>query len=455
MSKDEKVVPLEKKDEFVELGNSGLSQYSGRINEEFLRQLKGRQGARVYTEMRDNSAIVGAVLFLFDVMLRQIEWRVEPESEDAADVEAATFIEECIGDMSHTWTDFISEIGSMFPFGWAYHEIVYKTRKGQTKDPKTRSRYTDGKIGWRKLPIRAQETLDKWAFDEDGGLRGMWQRSPNRYTESKLIPIEKALLFRTSVHKNNPEGRSLLRNAYRSWYYSKRIEEIEGIGIERDLAGLPVIKCPVKLMSAGAGSVEAAIFTQLKDIVQNIRRDEQEGVIMPSDLDANGNPLYELTLLSTGGTRQFDTNKILERYDRRIAMTVLSDFILLGHEQVGSFALSSDKTNLFSTAMGAFLQHIQEVMNTHAIPRLLGLNGMQGQAKLAHGDIEAPDFAVLGEFIAKTSSVGAIRTGDLELENYLRRLASLPEQLEDEDDFDLDEENDLDEEAPLPAEEQE
>ena len=67
--------------------------------------------------------------------------------------------------------------------------------------------------------------------------------SYNLYT----IPIDKALLFRTKSRKDNPEGRSILRNAYRSWYFKRRIQEVEGIGIERDLAGLPVMYAPADL----------------------------------------------------------------------------------------------------------------------------------------------------------------------------------------------------------------
>ena len=48
---------------------------------------------------------------------------------------------------------------------------------------------------------------------------------------------------------------------------------------------------------------------------------------------------YDLKLLSTGGRRQFDTNAIIARYDARIAMSCLADFILLGHDKVGTLAL--------------------------------------------------------------------------------------------------------------------
>ena len=155
------------------------------------------------------------------------------------------------------------------------------------------------------------------------------------------IPIEKALLFRTKSRKNNPEGRSILRNAYRSWYFKRRIQEIEGIGIERDLAGLPVIHGPEDLDiwdDQNKDAVKARLG--LEEMVRSIRRDEMEGVVLPAG--------YTLELLSSGGTRQFDTNAIINRYDTRIAMTVLADFIFLGHDKTGSWALSSDKTELFA-----------------------------------------------------------------------------------------------------------
>ena len=54
-----------------------------------------------------------------------------------------------------------------------------------------------------------------------------------------------------------------------------------------------------------------------------------------------------LSLSVPARARQFDTNAIINRYDTKIAMTVLADFLMLGHNKVGSFALSSDKTGFF------------------------------------------------------------------------------------------------------------
>jgi hypothetical protein len=43
---------------------------------------------------------------------------------------------------------------------------------------------------------------------------------------------------------------------------------------------------------------------------------------------------------------KFEPNAIIERYDTRIANDRSRNFVLMGHQAVGSFALSSDKTKL-------------------------------------------------------------------------------------------------------------
>lgn len=404
MADDEK-----KLGEFAEIGVTGLDQYGGRINEEFLTALKGDRARKVYREMSDNDPIVGAFLFAITMLLRNVEWRTEAADESPIAQEIAEFVESCRHDMSHTWEDLIDEVMSMIVFGWSYHEIVYKRREGPgNMDSTKRSKFSDGMIGWRKLPIRAQSSLDRWEPSEDGWIEGMHQTT--NLGACKFIPIEKALLFRTTSHKNNPEGRSALRNAYRPWFFKKRIEEIEGIGIERDLAGLPVIYAPADIMSASAGPDEAKTLEALKDIVRNIRRDEQEGVIMPLAMDENGKELFRLELLSTGGSRQFDTSDIISRYDKRIAMTVLADFIMLGQDKVGSFALSSDKTDLFAAAIGAWLNSIAAVFNRFAIPRLMKVNGISQDLapKFVPGDIEKQDIEKFSNAVQKLILSGAL-----------------------------------------------
>lgn len=381
------------------IGRRGLKQYGGRIEEEFLRELKNDRRMKAYKEMYDNDPVIGAIFRAVDLLCRQVPWDVLPASEEKTDVEYAEFLEGCLEDMSDSWENTLSEILTFIPFGFSVTEIVYKKREGEKKDPSKRSNFTDGKIGWRKLSIRSQDTISRWEFDEEGGVAGVYQQPPPSYIEV-LIPIEKALLFRTQSYKGNPEGKGVLRNCYRPYFFKKNFENLLGIGVERDLAGLPVIE--------GDPAILKQYETQLKEIVTNIRRDEQEGVVLPSPRGKDGNKLLELSLLSTGGQRQFDIKSLLEYYDQRIAMTVLADFITLGHDKTGSYALSSDKTNLFAVALGTYLDEVQAVMNRHAIPRLWRLNGfpMESIPSLEHGDIEKQSVKDLSEAFRNFAQAG-------------------------------------------------
>jgi hypothetical protein len=412
---------------FREIGRYGQNRYGGIFYEEFLRELRGRKGVEVYKEFSENDDIAGAILFAIEMLMRQVEWSVQKASASAADVEAAEFVFSCMNDMDETWTDFISEALSFLTFGWSYHEIVYKRRMGNTHNSTSstsiKSKFDDALIGWRKLPIRSQDTLWEWKYDGHDNLLGLIQTAPPTY-EQVFIPIEKAIHFKTKSRKGNPEGRSVLRNAYRCWYFKRRIQEIEGIGIERDLAGLPMLIAPegTDIWDDTDPDMTAAL-AKAERIVRSVRRDEREGIVL-----GNG---WNFQLLSTGGRRQFDTNSIIERYDNRIAMTVLADFVLLGHEKVGSFALSSDKTELFGIALGAFLDLICEVFNKQAISRLIDINGdhfkgITGYPELIHGDIETQDLGKLGAFVKDMVGIGAI-TPDEPMEDYLRMTADLPE----------------------------
>lgn len=410
-----------------EIGRVGQRRYGGIFYEEFLSELRGRKGAEVFTEMSNNDETIGAILFAIEMLVRQASWTVEPGGSTAKDREAAEFVKSCMDDMQQTWIDTISEILSFLTYGWSFHEIVYKRRMGRTKDNRTSSKYDDGLIGWMKLPIRSQETLYQWEYDDQDNLIGMTQMPPPDFGLI-TIPMNKAMLFRTRSRKDNPEGRSILRTAYRSWYFKRRIQEIEGIGIERDLAGLPVITTPEGMDIWDKDDEDMnAIRAGLEAMVKNIRRDSTEGLVLPFG--------YTFELTSTGGSRQFDTNSIIARYDTKISQTVLADFIQLGHESVGSFALSSDKTNLFSMAICAFLDIICQTFNSQGIPALIDINGdhfagVTDYPRLTHGDIEDVDLATMATFIKDMTSIGVI-IPDESLEDYVRQLGKLPKRTTD------------------------
>jgi hypothetical protein len=406
--------------DFTEIGSTGLKRTGtiGTLYEEFLRDLYGIRAVRAYREMRDNDPVIGAMFFAIEMIARNVTWRVEGKDQEMVD-----FVESCTQDMSHTWEDFITESLSDLTYGWSWHEIVYKRRVGDVNDPTKRSRFTDGKIGWRKLPIRSQDTMLQWLFDDEGGIQAMQQAAPPTFNMVD-IPIERSLLFRIGLHKNSPEGRSLLRNAYRPWFLKKRIEEIEAIGIERDLAGIPTIYRTAEMSKKYDAT--------LQEIIRNVRRDEQEGLLLPLAYDDNGNKLITFELLSSAGSRQLDVSATIDRYDKRIAMTVMGDFLLMGQQAVGSFALADNKTDMFALGLGAILKSKAAVMNRIAIPRLLAVNGFKTDdpPHLVPGDVETTDLKELGAYITALAGAGAPLFPDEDLENYLRKAGNLPKKPE-------------------------
>jgi hypothetical protein len=380
-----------------EIGRTGLIQNSGYVQEEFLRELSGTRWRKVVKEMLWNDPVIASMFFAIEMLVRQVTWDVQAASDDIADQENADLVKDCLDDMEQPWKETLAEILTFLPWGWALFEKVFKRR-------------ADSTIGWHKWAIRSQESLDRWEFDENGNAVAMVQTAAPDY-RAVTIPLEKSILFRTSIRKSNPEGHSLLRSVYRPWYFKTRIENIEGIGTERDLAGLPVLYIPAEYFST-EDTDKLAIKTYCEKVVTGVRNDEQAGILLPAQYDQHGNALWEFKLVSTGGTRQFDTNKIISRYDQRILMTLMADFLLLGHEKVGSFALSSDKTSMFSVALGSWLDSICEVINRGPIPELLRLNGksFDNPPILTHGDIESVDLTELGEFISKLSGAGITLT---------------------------------------------
>lgn len=413
---------------YREYGTTGLNRWSPTAAQEKLRELRGRKGRELLKEMRTNDPVISAIFFAIESALRQATWRVKPASESEADTEVAKFVESCLHDMSFTWSDTLSFIFGFLEQGFSIVEIVYKVRNGKNGEPA--SRHDDGRIGWRKWSPRPALTLmegSEWIIDDNGGIQGCRQVDP--LGKQIVIPINKMLLFRTTVGDNNsPEGRPIHRSMYAAWWYSQNIMEIEGIGIERDLAGIPVVYLGDDASKTGPSSD----YNMALELVTNLRNDEQAGVVIPKAKMGNGasegNGIL-LELLASSGRRAYDTSAIIERYDKRKALAVLAQFIMLGMERVGSYALSKSQGDLFVISATSLLNSIADVINQYAIKRLIDYNVFPeatGYPELVPGTVGVPDLTEIATYV-NTMVQQELITPDPELERHLRQLAGLPE----------------------------
>lgn len=402
----------------TELGTSGFSAFGGIVSQEFLPELRGLRGRRVYQEMADNDPIIGGMLFAIEMAYRKTEPVVEPGGETPADVEAAEFLTSCIADLSHTWADFMSDVVTQFRYGWAWFETVYKRREGP--EGETPSLFDDGRVGWRKFAYRDQNTLERWDFDPKGGLQGMIQRPPagapgaSGGLASITIPIGRSLHFKTAHAGGNPEGRSILRSAYTAWYYRKNLQAIEGISLERLGAGIPVMKLP-------AGATDAD-FAEAKAVIRRFKVDEQMGFTLPAGWDLD-------IAFGTGRNVGEAFEAPITRYRAEIMVSVLAQFILLGLDKVGSYALSQTHRDIFQVALEGWLRGIEAVINRFAVPRLFAFNAFPGITALPQislGKIGDRNVDLMITALKELVPAGVL-TVDEALEAAVREAVGLPE----------------------------
>ena len=391
------------------LGISGENTINGQIrSDEFLPELRGKKAIRKYREMRDNDSTIGAVMYATEQVLRDVDLKVYACNDSPEAQREADFVESVLSDMDHTLDDHIAEALSCLSYGFAWFEVVYKRRVGPTQSSdKKRSKYTDGRMGVRKIAMRAPWTVSRFDVDnKTGDIQGIYQDGGYAGTTKHYIPSRKSLYYRTTSLNGDPSGRSILRNAYTSYEYLNNLQAIEAIAVERELAGIPVARIPSEYLSPDATPSQVQFKSNLEQILRDVKFNEQGYIITPSDTypDKDGSPtnirLVDVELMSSSGSRNIDIDPIVRRYQHDIARSVLSEFLMLG-SQGGSYALSKSKTDLFLRALESYIQQIVDVLNKQLVERLWELNGLDYSLMptIRAGDVAPHDLREIAGFL--------------------------------------------------------
>jgi len=388
--------------DFVHHGVPGLKRNSGYIDEEWHPKLKGSLARKKYREMEDNSPVIGASLWIIEALSRQAGWTHEQNDSGHPLAQAGVeFSEQCFGDMETPWKEHLAEALSSLVYGWCAMVPTFKIRRGEAKDPMLHSKHNDGKIGWRDWEPRAQESLDRWVFDE--------------------------LLFRNRPRKNNPEGRSQLRTCYRPYYKGMMTEDITTVGIERNVAGLPDYQVPAEVMNPTTAAQRAARDSALT-LVKKTRMDQYFGIVRPSETNKDGSASgYKFGLIGSSGKSFAATLPIIQHYDLRIFQNFMTEFMQLGQGSSStSYSAHSDKTSLLAMAVDALLDMIDDVVNEQALPWLFEVNGFPQDARPTrkHTDIEKREVAAILGGVSQAVSSGAME-GDEDVNNFCRGLIDL------------------------------
>jgi len=110
-----------------------------------------------------------------------------------------------------------------------------------------------------------------------------------------------------------------------------------------------------------------------------------------------------------------------------MARSALADFVLLGSNDRGSFALSKSKSDLFLKALEGYVEAFTSVLNRQLVPKLLQWNGMatEDMPKIKFGRIAPIDLDQLGFYIQSLTGAGIDLTDD-DTRDFIRNAAGFP-----------------------------
>jgi hypothetical protein len=367
-----------------ELGVTGLDVRGGRIYDDYnfdLQALASRMAR--FEEMRRSDTAIAICENIISLPLRRGNWYVSPAKGDKskAGKDLAQRIERnFMEEMSHSWDDFLRKALLAVLYGFSPFEQVWETKR-------------DGATGWKKFAERKRSTIDRWEFDEHGGLKGFHQlgfsSGEKRALVRKYTPIERALIFTWREEAGNPEGLGILRQAWKAYNYKAAFEQFAAIRIERQAISIPVATAP----EGSEYDVNSSEVAEVLAVMNRLRTGETCGLV-----ELNGWKYR----FEWPGTADVPFETMIERQHQYILQPCLAQFV--GFSQggdKGSYGQAKDASSMFLMSLGATADWICEVINRYAIPRWVAYNesSIKHLPRLQHGPIGMRDITGLANFV--------------------------------------------------------
>lgn len=388
------------------------------ITEEYNQDLSGIIWLTNYDKMRKSDAQVAASLLVCELPIKSANWFVEAAEDKNWEVteeavQIAKFVEKCLFEkMSITWDDFLWEALTMLQFWHSVFEKIY------TSDWEN--------VFIKKLWLRKANSITRW-----GDLEwNPWitqilaeaiqdPKSPNQNKQEVFIPGAKLIIFTNGKQGENYEGISVLRSAYKHWYFKDKLYKFDAVKHERQSVWIPVIYMP-----SGAWDDDKAAAL---DLVTNVRASEQSGIVMPGTKEDWW--LFEFAEVKWNNWS--DLYESIKHHNREIAKNVLAQFLELWDTDSGSRSLWDSQTGLFLQSMESVAKNLSDTLNRYLIPELVDLNfDVENYPKLKFKKMSSVDYNVLSTSLWTLSEKGII-TPDDELEQFLRNAMDLPRRVFD------------------------
>lgn len=360
-------------------GTDGSRIFNGFITEnERSADLTGTQKYTTYANLVSNVNIIAAGLRVTLNLVSKPAWSAEPANpENPRAVELAEEVEKILFDEMRTPFHRIVRQAALFTFfGFSVHEWTGRIRE-------------DGSFGFLDIQRRTQKSIERWDVMADGEVVGVVQRAPQS-SEYIYLPRWKLLYLVDDSINDSPEGMGILRHVADAARRLRKFEQLEGIGFQTDLQGIPVLRGPfAELTPSDASGSDpdatrrAEIVSRLESFIDNHNRGESMGLLLDSvtytTSDDQNKPSttykYDVDLLSGGSTSFEEIAAAISRLQHEIARVMGVEHLLLGSDGVGSLALSRDKSSTFGLIVAKTIKELRETFQKDLVRTIFERNG--------------------------------------------------------------------------------
>ena len=367
------------------VGEIGTAIYGGYPDErEMDAALTGTERYRTFSNMLANTNIIAASVRYFLNLCAHSTWSFEASEADTDGMYAERVEQALTSDPKSSWARIIRRACMYRFYGFSAQEW-------------TMIRGDEGWFTYQDIATRAQMTILRWEVEKDGTFHGITQESPQT-SEEIYLPRGKLLYLVDDSLNDSPQGLGMFRHIVEASKRLKLYEDLEGLGFETDLRGIPIGRAPYAAIREAVktkqiSEEEGKKATQaIEDfITKHVKSAKKKPLGLALDsavyqsLDAAASPSsnsqYGLELLKAGSMGFADIAKAIDRLNREIARVLGTDNMLLGQGERGSQALSVDKTSQLSLQVSSSLQEIGDGCETDLVDPLFEQNGWPKEMK--------------------------------------------------------------------------
>lgn len=394
----------------IEVGSSGTEIFAGYLQEEYLRELQGKDAADIYDKMRRSDPKIKMITSAMKNPIKSASWEVVGvDNQDSPDVIAQKELISHIlfNDLGgKTWRSFLHEALSMIEFGYSLFEKTYVPVIGHPK--------FGSYNGIKSISFRSQRTIERWNLDKAGTLTSVSQYAYGDSQRVVDIPASFLLHFAIDMEGSNFEGISILRPCYGPWLRKNQFLRLIAAGVEKYAIPIPILDVP-------SGEENSAQYRKALEALKKYVSHQCNYLTKPKgwDLTLTPNP--------------FDAEKVrdvINAENVEMVNAALANFLELGQSGSGSYSLSFDLSDFFLGGLEYIADQICETINGQLIPELIAMNfGGAPKVKLQCSGISDRAGEELSKVLLNLTQAGILKSDD-RLEESLRKRFGLPDREE-------------------------